>query len=63
MKQKIIYAVFLAAIATMAYFLYQQNKEIKDLETVLEQCSDRYYQQIKKIKTSKIGGFYLINLL
>ncbi len=48
MKQKIIYSIFFIIISVMAYFLYKQYTEIQDLEMVLDQCSDRYYELILK---------------
>ena len=48
MKRKITYIIFSIIISVMGYFLYRQYAEIQDLEMVLDQCSDRYYELILK---------------
>jgi uncharacterized protein YoxC len=35
-------------IVVLSIYLYQTKKEYKETEEVLQQCSDRYYQEISK---------------
>ncbi len=46
MKQKVIYIVLLLIIVVLGVVVYQQYKEIQDLELVLSQCEDAYYKNI-----------------
>lgn len=47
MKTLKIYSILLTlAVITLSLYLYRSNKELKETEEILEQCSDRYYKEI-----------------
>ncbi|GEM_PF-586107 len=49
MKALKIYIILLTlAVITLSYYPYRSNKELKEIEEVLQQCSDRYYEVVGK---------------
>lgn len=49
MKTLKIYNILAVLIIIgLSIWIYQLLKDLKETEEVLQQCSDRYYQEIKK---------------